>query len=569
MAALAPGVLMKLLNGMNTGSQKPVGEHRTALLQVTDIVPADLDEKDLWPKHGFYIKLSDSSNSIYASLPFDQDDLVLSNKLQLGQFIHVDRLEPGSPVPVLVGAKPLPGRHPLMGTPEPIVRCRGTGEKSSARHATASSVPRRGSWEQNPVIKPTALDFEDKTPMKGRTHGGVLSPPPSGTPGKEGSSGINTRSSVSGALLSKMSDAKEASSAAVRKSCSISRFSRSKTVAERDPKIPKSPFPSVVKDVTHTPMSKLRSAARDAEDSRWASSDEQSSSTTIDNSHYHLSEECDTAKQSSSEGMSLPGRLSDLGKEALEHREAAQKAALQALRDASATESVVRVVRTFSELSSSAKPEAPAACFDQFLSFHQEIVQAVADIEAIQAATLITPPPQEESTKNQIDKDDASILRERDHNNSNNSTATSTKRRAVAASKSVGETNEFRASLRKHPRSNANHKKGQDDTGAEEVKAPTSSLGSSIKLAKQIRGEAGKWFMEFLETALESGLKKVKGSMGGGDGLMAVVSSCPQSLILRVINWVELEQCESSSKKPLHPRAAQIARRLRIKAKNP
>lgn len=218
-------------------------------------------------------------------------------------------------------------------------------------------------------------------------------------------------------------------------------------------------------------------------------------------------------------------------------------------------------------MSSSAKPEAPAACFDQFLSFHQEIVQAVADIEAIQAATLITPPPQEESTKNQIDKDDASILRERDHN-SNNSTATSTKRRAVAASKSVGETNEFRASLRKHPRSNANHKKGQDDTGAEEVKAPTSSLGSSIKLAKQIRGEAGKWFMEFLETALESGLKKVKGSMGGGDGLMAVVS-CPQSLILRVINWVELEQCESSSKKPLHPRAAQIARRLRIKAKNP
>ncbi|RRT77720.1 hypothetical protein B296_00008531 [Ensete ventricosum] len=246
--------------------------------------------------------------------------------------------------------------------------------------------------------------------------------------------------------------------------------------------------------------------------------------------------------------------------EALEHREAAQKTALQALRDASATESVVRVV-------SSAKPEAPAACFDRFLSFHQEIVQAVADIEAIQAATLITPPPQEESTKNQIDEDDASILQERDHN-SNNSTATSTKRRVAAASKSVSETNEFRASLRKHPRANANQKKGQADTGAEEVKAPTSTLGSSIKLAKQIRTEAGKWFMEFLETALESGLKKVTGSMGGGDGLMAAVS-CPQSLILRVINWVELEQCESSSKKPLHPRAAQIARRLRIKAKNP
>lgn len=86
MATLAPGILMKLLNGMNTGV-KPTNEHRNSLLQVTDIVPADLDEKNLWPKHGFYIKISDSSHSIYASLPTEQDDFVLSNKMQLGQFI--------------------------------------------------------------------------------------------------------------------------------------------------------------------------------------------------------------------------------------------------------------------------------------------------------------------------------------------------------------------------------------------------------------------------------------------------------------------------------------------------
>ncbi|WOK93228.1 hypothetical protein Cni_G01923 [Canna indica] len=66
--------------------------------------------------------VSNSSHSIYVTLPLDQDDLVLSNKLQLGQFIHVNRLESASPVPVLMGAKPLPGRHPLVGIPEPIVR---------------------------------------------------------------------------------------------------------------------------------------------------------------------------------------------------------------------------------------------------------------------------------------------------------------------------------------------------------------------------------------------------------------------------------------------------------------
>lgn len=164
MATLAPGVLHKLIDGMKKGATKPVGEHRSALLQVTDIVPAELDDKDLYPKHGFYIKVSDSSHSIYASLPFDQDDLVLSNKLQLGQFIHVDRLDPASPVPLLVGAKPIPGRHPLVGTPEPI-------------HRACSSAHRRGSWGSENVtsvgassplvVKPTTLNFDERTPVRG------------------------------------------------------------------------------------------------------------------------------------------------------------------------------------------------------------------------------------------------------------------------------------------------------------------------------------------------------------------------------------------------------------------
>ncbi|BAD44860.1 unknown protein [Oryza sativa Japonica Group] len=89
MSTLSAGVLLKLLDGMKAGAAKPVGEHRTALLQVTDIVPADLDDKDLLPRHGkFYVKVSDSSHSIYATLPLPQADLVLSNKLQLGQFVE-------------------------------------------------------------------------------------------------------------------------------------------------------------------------------------------------------------------------------------------------------------------------------------------------------------------------------------------------------------------------------------------------------------------------------------------------------------------------------------------------
>jgi hypothetical protein len=230
MTTLSSGVLLKLLDGMKSGAAKPVGEHRTAVLQVTDIVPAELDEKDLFPKHGkFYVKVSDASHSIYATLPLAQADLVLSNKLHLGQFVHVDRLDPASPVPVIVGARPLPGRHPLVvGTPDPAGRAK-------------PAAPRRGSWgpEQNAAIKPTTLNFDAvrMTPVKER--------PALSTPVKD-RVGAATPARERGVAASPAM-----SSASVRKSSSVlPRLTRSKSfVADRDqqqhPRISKSPFPTV------------------------------------------------------------------------------------------------------------------------------------------------------------------------------------------------------------------------------------------------------------------------------------------------------------------------------------
>ncbi|TKY69854.1 hypothetical protein E2542_SST06137 [Spatholobus suberectus] len=226
MATLAPGIVLKLLNGLNTGL-KPTSEHRSSLLQVTDIVPADLDEKNLIPKQGFYIKVSDSSHSIYVSLPSDQDDVVLSNKMQLGQFIYVERLEPGSPVPVLRGAKPLPGRHPLVGTPEPLM---------GLREQKPNSAPRRGSWgtglygdgvsvSSPMVFKPVNLDFDQCTPVKVKNGGFQplpMSPLIRGKVGKEGTTPFSgVRCSVGGGLLAKMTDAKGESPALLRKSCVV------------------------------------------------------------------------------------------------------------------------------------------------------------------------------------------------------------------------------------------------------------------------------------------------------------------------------------------------------------
>lgn len=109
MASLTPGVLLKLLQGINS-NVRVRGEYRSVLLQVISIVPALTGPDDLWPNQGFFVKVSDSSHSTYVSLSREDTELILGNELQLGQFFYVDRVQPGNPVPVLVGVRPIPGR---------------------------------------------------------------------------------------------------------------------------------------------------------------------------------------------------------------------------------------------------------------------------------------------------------------------------------------------------------------------------------------------------------------------------------------------------------------------------
>ncbi|KAL0424936.1 UNVERIFIED_CONTAM: hypothetical protein Sradi_1028400 [Sesamum radiatum] len=120
MASLVPGVLIKLLQSINS-NLKVRGEYRSILLQVISIVPA-ISGSELWPDHGFFIKVSDSSHSTYVSLSREDTDLILNNKLQLGQFFYVEKMEPGTPVPILVGVRPVPGRHPFVGNPKDLMQ---------------------------------------------------------------------------------------------------------------------------------------------------------------------------------------------------------------------------------------------------------------------------------------------------------------------------------------------------------------------------------------------------------------------------------------------------------------
>ncbi|KAL1223009.1 hypothetical protein V5N11_019504 [Cardamine amara subsp. amara] len=521
---------------MKTGV-KPTGEHRSSLLQVTDIVPVDLDEKNLLPKQGFFIKVSDSSHSIYVSLPSDQDDVVLSNKMQLGQFIYVDRLDPGTPVPIIKGARPIPGRHPLLGTPEPLMSTRGKFEKES------SSRPRRGSWGQNGdvsspfVLKPAPLDFDQCTPAKHRLGTGRFT---ASSPMTRGRSPGGVRCSYGGGVLAKMAD--QSPAAMMRKSCVVppsSKFPRSRSVCDRETmaknsvsSVLLSPFKSSVKKSDSPPPSmrtRRATAAALVEVERDAP---KSISKIASPKHESKYSKLERPEKSSS----LQGRLSTLSKEAIQQRETAQKIALQALREATATETVVSHLKTFANLSKSAKADCPAACFDKFLEFHSQIYETMREIASIEAAASSA------TTENKTEDGSSLILNEIQHNSIDQEKTTSKRRTVLKQQKQLRPNDE-----NKYP-----------------TASTSSGIGNTARLVKEIEKEAASWFMEFIEKALEKGMKKCKSTSD------ADVMKVPQSLILKVVNWVEAEQsADNNTRRPTHPKASQITRKLRIKMKNP
>lgn len=237
--------------------------------------------------------------------------------------------------------------------------------------------------------------------------------------------------------------------------------------------------------------------------------------------------------------------------------------------------------RMFSNLSKNAKAENPAPCFDKFVEFHHQIAQAVTDMVSIQAATSTTETAQNlvSIKRKDMEEHPSSVLHEILPNSAKTEPNSSKRRSALCKSVAVGansDRSEEKANVGRLLRSSRKipstplgklaivEAVGENDENSKPGGSccnTKSGLSNTIKLGKQIETEAGIWFMEFLEKALETGMKKQQ----RGDGEAKKVA---QSLILKVINWVEMEQCDSN-KRPVHPKAAQIARKLRIKMKNP
>ncbi|EFJ15892.1 hypothetical protein SELMODRAFT_117469 [Selaginella moellendorffii] len=361
MASLTPGVLVKLLQNMSSET-KVAGEYRSVLLQVIGIVPA-LAGGELWPNHGFYLKVSDSSHATYVSLAEEHDDLILSDKLQLGQFIHVDRLEYGSPVPLLKGVRALPGRHQCVGTPEDLVATVIPNVKSGPANlvptvdAIENAMNRNAKKKFDPFsAESVAAKFAERAVMD--------------NPGSKHLSRVGTADSLSKSLdrdgFLKSND---------RLSRSVSSKDRTQT------------------DGVSTPRKGNRVAAKSGQSTREPEPVQKSQpgeSNIIINSKKWT--------DGSVSWDSLPANLAELGKEAVRRRDAASAAASEALQEASVAECVIRSISMFAELCSTSKPQLPQPSVEQFFDFHQRLGQAFTTAQALAVTKKTETDQNEDST---------------------------------------------------------------------------------------------------------------------------------------------------------------------------
>ncbi|XXG48484.1 hypothetical protein AAC387_Pa02g2918 [Persea americana] len=346
MASLTPGVLSKLLRHAGTDF-KVAGDHRSPLLQVLEILPSGADGDPL-RSSGFFLKVSDSLHSTFVSVSGEDADLIFADKIQLGQLIHVSRLDSASPVPVLRGVRPLPRRRPCIGSPRDLVAgdLLDTGDERRSPEARASRRLSLGGGGGRKEAAESMRRSWQRSPGAAKRNVVPRSSPPLDLKRNEKSTPSDSPFVVSDKKTSPKSDSLKHQSL-----ISSPLKSRSNQVSMRIMKPSREETKPSGEEITPCHLVKVQLSTKDWNQSiLW---DELSPS------------------------------LHDLGKDALHHRNAAFFAAAQALQEASAAESVIRSLSEFTEICTSVKQDSPWVLVERFLNFHQSLQQAVDVTEAM------------------------------------------------------------------------------------------------------------------------------------------------------------------------------------------
>ncbi|XP_010420051.1 PREDICTED: uncharacterized protein LOC104705691 [Camelina sativa] len=397
MAELRSGVLFKLLEEMGVGKVRRDVDHRPVMLQIRSIIPV-LAAGGLWPNKGFFLRISDSTHSMYVSLPREENDLVLYDKLQIGQLIFVEKLEFAYPVPMIKGIRPTPGRRACTGDPIDLIPkeriekfCGGLSDIEQSYDQQVKR-PRRTRWNNSSVSE---LNFTDLGLSKNLSS--VMEE-------------IDDTESMVSSCSSSLSSVARRRSWIGLSDNRMRRESLDPSMVkthDHDPKyvsrarssIAASPSPSVRSyGGIEEKSSSSRTRRRDGVVSpspRWAKSlsygngSNRSKNLLPPKSNTLASSDSISRKRSWTETEilwnSLPPKVVNLGKDVLRQRDTAIRAASQALLEASAAERLLKCLRSYSELSDKRNQhhQNQELRIGEFLSFQDELSKSRLIIQSL------------------------------------------------------------------------------------------------------------------------------------------------------------------------------------------
>ncbi|KAJ1697470.1 hypothetical protein LUZ63_005982 [Rhynchospora breviuscula] len=543
MSSLQPGVILKLLQAADPSSRKdtiPLTGHLVpAILQVTGITPA-VAGPDIFAGHqGFYLRLSDLSHSSYFSLPAEHDDLILADRLHLGQLLQVNCLKPSVPVPILHEFLVLPGRFPCLKdtadltVPNPNSNSTSTDIKkviytsscvlSDRAHpspkvkshlprsvsATASRTWFMSSPPENSTLKKGELERRSSEVLSELRKIRVTCPDDdSGHDSDESSRSRFSSCTSSSSNYSSLPNT--ATLKSVRKvwddTESLKRIkpthSRSRSASLSPNRLP--PLRSIPKNPSSLEkMSSKRKTERafnvlgSFSKRKIYPTPRSPPKTTRDSSctpSHFCAANCVKWPENSVAWTSLSQNLSKHGKEALKHRDSSLQTALDALMEASASNILIQCLSKYAEIHSD-KDDDPKDLIDRYLKFQRDLDQAI----------LIT---QSMTKQKQLNKAISKIANER-------------KQCAFSWIKAALESN-----LTKHPNQAIPHSKFTtpvDETlGESKIVSPVSCCQKTrsrksgdnmaeqitflavLELAAALRIESTRWFLKYVEKFLDA-----------------------------------------------------------------
>ncbi|XP_075474697.1 uncharacterized protein LOC142505549 [Primulina tabacum] len=376
MSSLTPGILQKLLQNVGNKDFKVAGEHRSALLQVISIVPSL--EDDPWKTKGYYLRVSDSLHSAYVSVCNDDVELILSDKIQLGQFIYITRVDPSSPVPVLCGIKPIPKRRPCVGDPKDLISSDFLNAKKVERKVKSKRNVKKVVGNEDWIVRRLSFgngrsgSMENKRLSLDSARKGWETSP-SGKNGGKGASKVKPKDHLgrsdskvpsisplraknvirSPNLLTK--NTKKLSLEDLQKGSSISPLKNKNIVVS--PKLP--PIRNNTKSVKSSDSGSFPSLLNKVvlSSNKWSDS----------RIFWDL----------------LPSSIHGLGKEVKSHRNTAFVSAVRSLEEASVFESVIQCISMFAELCDLSQRDSCEPLVEKFLDLHEHMTKADSVIRTL------------------------------------------------------------------------------------------------------------------------------------------------------------------------------------------